>query len=211
MTTVRVKICGITREADALAAAECGADALGFNFWTDSKRHCTPEMAARIARKLPPFLNLVGVFVNATEEEVRKVITEVPRLSALQFHGNETPEYCARFDLPVIKAVRVADRGSLPVLQLYQTSAILLDTPTPGFGGSGKAFDWRLLQGLRPAVPIILAGGLTAENVAEAVRIVRPYAVDVASGVEKHPGEKDVEKMRLFVRTVKEVESGSNA
>jgi len=200
----RVKICGITSEADALAAVEAGADALGFMFYEASARFIAAREAAAILGALPPFVVRVGVFVNATEERVREVAEECG-LDALQFHGDETPEFCARFAGRVIKAFRVRDEESLKGLSAYPVGAWLLDSYVPDQrGGTGALFNWDLaLEAKTAGRPVILAGGLTPENVAEAVRRVQPYAVDVSSGVESSPGRKDPAKMRAFIQAVR--------
>jgi phosphoribosylanthranilate isomerase len=204
VSAIRVKICGITREEDALGAVRAGADALGFNFWPGSKRHLTAAAARRIVARLPPFVTPVGVFVNQPEAEVRAIAAETG-VQVLQLHGDETPETCARMPLPVVKAIPVDALQSLSRLLSYEVSAFLLDTPSRGYGGSGAPFDWSLAEGVSEVAPVILAGGLDPENVAAAIRAVRPYAVDVASGVESSPGVKDMQKMVRFVAAVREV------
>jgi phosphoribosylanthranilate isomerase len=203
MSTV-VKICGITNVADALAAAGSGADALGLMFYEGSPRHVTMKAAAEIAQKLPPFVIKVGVFVNAPEDAVLRAIGECG-LNIAQFHGDETPEYCAQFPVMTIKAFRVRDAESLKALEDYQTDAFLLDAHTPvKLGGTGMSFNWDLaIEAQKLGRPIFLAGGLTPENVAEAVRRVRPYAVDVSSGVEASPGKKDHQKLAAFIKAAK--------
>ena len=200
--SVRIKICGITNPEDGLAAVDAGADALGFMLYEASPRHVSPEVAANMVRQLPPFTAKVGVFVNPTEETVRKMISECG-LDTLQFHGDETPEFCRRFSpLKVYKAFRIQGLESLQSLPLYQTDAWLLDSFVMGKpGGSGATFNWDLaVEAKKLGHPIILAGGLTPQNVADAVRKVRPYAVDVSSGVEMVPGKKDHAKMHAFVQ-----------
>lgn len=204
MRPVRVKVCGITRLEDALEAVALGADALGFNFWPRSKRYCAPRTAKAIVSRLPPLVTAVGVFVNQKQELIERTAKYVG-LSAIQLHGNESPERCASFDLPVIKALAVADAASLRQVQCYRVSAYLLDTPTRGFGGSGQTFDWSLLKWLDRRKLFILAGGLTPANVARAVEAVKPYGVDVASGVESSPGIKDKRKMARFIAEAKGV------
>jgi phosphoribosylanthranilate isomerase len=203
MSTV-VKICGITNAPDALAAAASGADALGLMFYEGSPRHITVKAAAEIARQLPPFVIKVGVFVNAPEDAVLRAIGECG-LNILQFHGDETPEYCGLFPVMTIKAFRVRDRESLKALADYQTDAFLLDAHTLGkLGGTGATFNWDLaIEARKLGRPIFLAGGLTPENVAEAVRRVQPYAVDVSSGVEFSPGKKDHQKVAAFIKAAK--------
>jgi len=204
MSAVRVKICGLTRLEDALEAVRLGADAIGFNFWPKSKRYCSPSKAEKIAGRLPPFVTTVGVFVNQSKREIREISSRVG-LRALQLHGDEPPAFCRGFSLPVIKAIRVDGRESLDSRFRFQVDAFLLDTPTEGFGGSGRTFDWRLLRDSSDPRPIILAGGLSPQNVGEAVAAVKPYAVDVASGVESRPGIKDAKKMAQFISAARSV------
>ena len=201
---VRVKICGITRSEDALLAAQLGADALGFNFWPKSKRFIEPEAARAIVAKLPPFVVPVGVFVNQPEDEIRSAAARAG-VEVIQLHGDESPEFCTRFNLPVLKAIRVEELRSLAALASYEVSGFLLDTPSRGFGGSGRPFDWTLAEGISECGSIILAGGLTPENVAAAIQAVRPWAVDVASGVESSPGVKDPAKLTRFIQAAKEI------
>jgi len=199
-----VKICGITRPEDALAAARAGAHAIGLVFYAKSPRHVTPARAAEIIRVLPPFVTTVGLFVNATAEEVRAALAEAP-VGLLQFHGDETPEFCRQFKRPYVKAVRV--KAGVDLLQYAQdyhdAKALLLDAYVEGLhGGSGAAFDWSLIPRGLP-LPVILSGGLTPENVTEAVRRVRPSAVDVSSGVESAKGIKDAQKIAAFIKGVR--------
>jgi phosphoribosylanthranilate isomerase len=204
VSVVRVKICGVTREQDALAAVRLGADALGFNFWPGSKRHLTPAAARRIIERLPPLVTSVGVFVNQPEGEMRAIAAETG-IQVFQLHGDEPPELCSRLPLPVVKAIPVDEVRTLSKLLSYEVQAFLLDTPSRGYGGTGQPFDWSLAEGVSEVAPVILAGGLTPENVAEAVRAVRPWAVDVASGVESSPGVKDAARMSRFIEAVREV------
>src|SRR4051812_14961414 len=203
---VRVKVCGITSLEDALAAVGAGADALGFNFHPASPRSVSIAQAAKIIRKVPPFVTTVAVFVDPTLNLVRQVLFRC-RMDMLQMHGQETPEFLANFPSDkVIKAQAVRNAASLKALVAYPAvSAFLLDAYHPGLaGGTGKVFSWdlaRKAQGLKK--PIILAGGLNPENVADAVRQARPYAVDVASGVESAPGKKDKLKMTRFIKNAK--------
>ncbi len=205
---VQVKICGITNPADGLTAVEAGADALGFVFYEASPRCVSIEMAAEIIRQLPLFVVKVGVFVDAPGELVVRAARECG-LNLLQFHGEETPEYCLQFGLMSMKAFRVQDAGSLSALAEYTTDAYLLDAYTPGKpGGTGEQFNWDLaVEAKRCGRPIFLAGGLTPENVAEAVRRVQPYAVDVSSGVEASPGKKDPAKVKAFILAAKAAET----
>lgn len=217
--TVRVKICGITDMETATAAVAAGADALGFVF-AESRRKVAPEAAREIILGLPPFVSAVGVFVDAPLELVREV-ADYCRLDAVQLHGMESPEYCTQLGLKVIKAFGVRPKeapssgtaagalvseSDLELIDTYRSvSAVLLDTAVPGLaGGTGRTFDWGLLNGKRFKIPLILAGGLTPENVTSAVRTVRPYAVDVSSGVETD-GRKDAAKIKAFIKQVKEV------
>ena len=201
---LRIKICGITNIQDALAAVNAGADALGFMFYERSKRFVTSETVAKISRELPPFVLRVGVFVDADKVAVQTAIGNCG-LTALQFHGSETPGFCVSFALPVIKTFRIAGRNSLEPLRDYQTNAWLLDSAVPGeLGGTGEKFDWSLArEATQFGRPIILAGGLTPENVADAVREVGPYGVDVSSGVEVAPGQKDPAKVAAFIHTAR--------
>jgi phosphoribosylanthranilate isomerase len=199
-----VKICGITRVEDALAAARAGAHAIGLVFYRDSPRWVAPQRAAEIVRALPPFITTVGVFVDATEQEVRATLAQVP-VELLQFHGSEPPEFCRRFGRPYVKALRV--RPGVDLLQYardyHDAKALLLDAHVEGLhGGSGVSFDWSLIPRDLP-LPIILSGGLTPENVGEAVRRVRPSAVDVSSGVESAKGVKDAARIAAFVKGVR--------
>jgi phosphoribosylanthranilate isomerase len=203
MAPPRVKICGITRLEDALAAVRLGADALGFNFWPRSKRFVSPAEVRAIVRRLPPLVTAVGVFVDPTRDEVLRAV-DASGVGVVQLHGDEPPELCLSLPLPVLKAIRVTDAHSLAQLASYDVQGFLLDAPSPGYGGSGATFDWSLAAEVARELPIVLAGGLTHENVAEAVRTVSPWAVDVASGVESAPGVKDAERMARFVERAKE-------
>jgi|SRR5688572_17723573 phosphoribosylanthranilate isomerase len=199
-----VKICGITRPEDALAAARAGAHAVGLVFYAPSPRHVTPARAAEIIRVLPPFVTTVGLFVDAGAEEVSSTLAEAP-VGLLQFHGGETPEFCRQFKRPYVKAVRV--KPGVDLLQyardFYDAKALLLDAYVEGLhGGSGAAFDWSLIPRGLP-LPVILSGGLTPENVMDAVRRVRPSAVDVSSGVESARGIKDAQKIAAFIKGVR--------
>ena len=200
----KVKICGVTNVADALAAAEAGADMIGLNFYGQSPRHLTLAQAVEIARALPPFVMRVGVFVNPEEALVTRAIGEC-NLSLLQFHGDETSGFCTQFSLMSMKAIRVRDAESLNQLAHYQTDAFLLDAHSKsGLGGTGEKFNWDLaVEAKKFNKPIFLAGGLTPENVAEAVRQVRPFAVDVSSGVESALGKKDHAKVKAFIEAAK--------
>lgn len=204
MEAIRTKICGITNLEDALLAAREGADALGFNFSPRSPRLLSVESARRIIAALPPFVTPVGVFVDAEPRRVERTVAQTG-IRVLQFHGLEPPDYCARMKLPVIKAFAMSSREMRGELDRYRVDAYLVDTPSEQRGGSGRSFDWTWAVPLAERFPIILAGGLTAENVAEAVRRVHPYAVDVCSGVESSPGKKDRRKLVAFLREVRRV------
>lgn len=202
--SVRVKICGITNRDDALHAVDSGADALGFVFCEASPRQISLDAAAGIIRALPPLVSAVGLFVNASEEFVRRAI-ERTGIDTLQLHGDETPEFCRRFGMRIIKAFRMRDESSLRPLPKFHEEAWLLDSYVPGkLGGTGELFNWELAcRAAQLGQRIILAGGLTPGNVAEAVQRVHPYAVDVSSGVEATPGRKDRAKVRSFIQAAK--------
>ena len=203
MFRTRVKICGITRLEDALVAVDLGVDALGLVFYAPSPRNVTIATAADVARQIPAFVSVVGLFVNAEPSFVEEVIANVG-LSLLQFHGDETPEDCERFGLPYIKAIRVkADTNLVQYARDFTSAkALLLDTYTEGVaGGTGQLFDWNLIPSALPK-PVILAGGLQANNVAQAIRQVKPYAVDVSGGVEATKGIKDAQKIAAFMQQV---------
>ncbi|MBT2339478.1 MULTISPECIES: phosphoribosylanthranilate isomerase [Pseudomonas] len=208
MSAVRSKICGITRVEDALAAVEAGADAIGLVFYAKSPRAVTVQQARAIIQALPPFVTPVGLFVNASRCELGEILDAVP-LALLQFHGDETPADCEGWHRPYIKALRVkaGDDIAASCEAFAGASGMLLDTYVEGVpGGTGEAFDWSLVpKGL--SKPIILAGGLTAQNVAEAIRQVRPYAVDVSGGVEQGKGIKDPAKIRAFMAAVRSSQS----
>ncbi len=205
MSNVRSKICGITRIEDALAAAEAGADAIGLVFYARSPRAVDVRQARAIIAALPPFVTTVGLFVNATRCELNEILEAVP-LDLLQFHGDETPQDCEGYQRPWIKALRVRPGDDLEAAcRLYAGArGILLDTYVPGVpGGTGEAFDWSLVPA-RLSKPVILAGGLSAANVGQAIAQVRPYAVDVSGGVEQAKGIKDAAKIEAFVQAVKQ-------
>jgi phosphoribosylanthranilate isomerase len=198
MPRPRIKICGLTRLEDALLAAELGADALGFNLWPGSKRHLDADAVRAIVDRLPPFVTTVGVFVNQSPTDVLALAAE-SGVQAVQLHGDESWEDVNGYPIPAVKAFRVAGPESLVHLHRYRVKAVLLDAPSAGFGGSGQTFDWALAADVARRARVVLAGGLGPDNVADAIRAVRPYAVDVASGVERAPGVKDPEKLRRFV------------
>lgn len=200
----RVKICGITNLADARHAVSAGADALGFVFYEKSPRYVSPEVANAIVAQLPPFVVPVALFVNADEALVKSVISGSARWT-IQFHGDETPEQCVKYKMPFYKAIRMKPDVDLytEVERYSEAMAILLDAYKPGVpGGTGEMFDWHLIP-KDLTKPVILAGGLTAENVANAVRVVAPFAVDVSGGVEKEKGVKCAEKVTKFINGAK--------
>jgi phosphoribosylanthranilate isomerase len=200
---VRIKICGLTRVEDIHAAVEAGADAIGLVFYPPSPRYVDLHKAAMLARAIPPFITIVGLFVNADPAVVRETLAAVP-IHLLQFHGDEDESYCQKFDRPYIKAARVKPGMDLVqyATDFSSAQAILLDAFVDGYGGSGKVFDWSLIPPLLDK-PIILSGGLEAGNVGDALIRVRPAAVDVSSGVEVAKGIKDTEKIRLFIAAVR--------
>lgn len=203
----RIKFCGITRESDALDAIALGADALGFVFHPPSPRYVTPAAAKAIVAKLPPFVSAVGLFVDVPLAEVRAIVADV-HLDAVQFHGEEPGDYCQAYGGPYLKAVRLETGLSLQaaVRDYADARALLLDSYHPQLaGGTGLSFDWSLIPAQR-GKPIVLAGGLDATNVAQAIRAVRPYAVDVSGGIERAKGIKDYGKMQAFVAEVHAVE-----
>jgi phosphoribosylanthranilate isomerase len=202
---IRIKICGITNLDDALLAAELGADALGFIFYPKSPRKVEPEAARSIIAQLPPFVAAVGVFVDEAAAVVQELAGRVG-LDWVQLHGQESPEYCRNLGRKVIKGFRIQDEGSLRRLAGYQgaAQALLLDTYKKGqVGGTGEIFDWHLARKAKKYGPIILAGGLTSENVAMAIATAGPAAVDAASGTEVAPGKKDPAKLRAFFKAVR--------
>ncbi|ANC02511.1 phosphoribosylanthranilate isomerase [Pseudomonas putida] len=204
MSNVRTKICGITRIEDALAAVEAGADAIGFVFYAKSPRAVDVRQARAIIEQLPPFVTTVGLFVNASRCELNEILEVVP-LDLLQFHGDETPADCEGYHRPWIKALRVRPGDDLEAAcqQYSGARGILLDTYVAGVpGGTGEAFDWSLVPA-RLSKPIILAGGLSADNVGQAIAQVNPYAVDVSGGVEQAKGIKDASKIEAFMRAVR--------
>jgi phosphoribosylanthranilate isomerase len=210
---LRIKICGVTNEADARQAALLGADAVGLNFYQGSPRCIDAETAQFVLRELPPFVAAVGVFVDVPLRQAFLQVQGLGRIGTIQWHGTNR-ELSDAYPYHLISAFPVRDASSLQAIQRYldtcrslgkMPSALLLDGHAPGqHGGTGQAAPWDLLASFRPNVPIILAGGLTPDNVAEAVHIVRPYGVDVASGVEKTPGHKDPDKMRRFIANARE-------
>ena len=202
----RVKVCGITNLEDAWTAIEAGTDALGFVFVPNTPRYIEPDDANAIMRQIPPLVTTIGLFVNAGSTQIRDVATNC-RLDAIQLHGNESPELCHSLNLKIIKAFRITESEPLNILSKFQVDAYLLDTYVKGkLGGTGKTFDWNLAYRAKKYGQIILAGGLNPSNVSTAINQVKPYAVDVSSGVEAEPGRKDPKKVRDFIRTVRETD-----
>lgn len=203
----RIKICGLTREADVDAAVEAGADAIGFVLYPKSPRHVVVERAAALARRLPPFVTPVGLFVNATAEEVEAALRAIPQL-VLQFHGDETPQACRAAGRPYLRAARMAPGLDLLdfARRFSDAQALLLDAHVEGYGGGGKVFDWSLIPASVPS-PVVLSGGLTAANVTDGILQVRPWAVDVSSGVESAKGIKDAQAIRRFCDAVREADA----
>jgi phosphoribosylanthranilate isomerase len=201
--TTRVKICGITRVEDALNAVNAGAHAIGLVFYAPSPRAVTIAQAQAIVAAMPPFVSVVGLFVNATQAEIESVLSQV-RLDILQFHGDETPADCARIKMPYFKAIRVKSDTNLLqyCIDFKDAKALLLDAfSDAAYGGTGQQFNWNLIP-KNLTKPVILAGGLTAENVAQAIQQVQPYAVDVSGGVESAKGIKDAAKIADFMHAV---------
>lgn len=206
MLRTRVKICGLTSVEEALQAVALGADAIGLVFYSKSSRAVSLELAREIRAALPAFVCAVGLFVNPSKEEVQATLAQVP-LDCLQFHGDEAPSFCGAFERPYMKAIRVVPGLDLDrKIQEYSDScAILLDSfSATSAGGTGEVFDWSIAQDCvsRTSRPIVLAGGLSSSNVADAIRIVQPYAVDVSSGVESEPGRKSEQRMKAFFNEV---------
>jgi phosphoribosylanthranilate isomerase len=204
---MKVKVCGITRYEDAVLALDEGADALGFNFFPPSPRYIDPGTAGEIIRRLPPFAVTVGLFVNVERADRLAETAQLSGVRVIQLHGDESPEYCRQLSAwPLIKVLRI---GGAPVeknLEQYPVQAFLLDVKDDVlFGGTGKSFDWTLVQGIDRKRPIILAGGLRVDNVQAAIRAVKPYGIDVCSGVEREPGIKDPVKLAEFMNEVRHV------
>ena len=207
----RIKICGLTREADVDAAVEAGADAVGFVLYDKSPRFITLARAAELARRLPPFVMPVGLFVNAGDADVAAACAAIPQL-LLQFHGDETPAQCVRAGRPFLRAARVVPGLDLLdfATRFAHAQAILLDAHVEGYGGGGKVFDWSLVQSAVP-LPVVLSGGLHAGNVIHGIHTLRPWAVDVSSGVESAKGIKDAREIRRFCDAVREADARSAA
>lgn len=204
---VKIKICGITNKPDAIVAAGLGPDMMGFVFYNESKRYVEPRLVRDIANELPPFIAKVGVFVDMDKDEVLE-IAQVCALDMLQFHGDETPDYCAGFkdSYKVIKAFRIKDSDSLKGINDYDVDFYMLDAYSEkSKGGTGARFDWKIVESFEFLKPVILSGGLTPDNVRDAIEKLFPYGVDVSSGVEASPGKKDADLMKKFVENVRRV------
>ena len=200
---IKVKICGTTSLKDAFLAVENGADAIGFIFYKMSPRNISQKEAKEIILQLPPFIETVGVFVNETSDKINR-IAEQCKLNSIQLHGEESPALCRRVKRKVIKAFRVKNADSLKSIASYDVSGFLLDSYNGGSkGGTGQVFDWNLALRVKKQGPVILAGGLNPYNVFTAIHRVKPYGVDVCSGVENSPGIKDHEKIREFIKSVR--------
>lgn len=211
MSRTRIKICGLTREEDVAAAVGAGADAIGLVFYPPSRRALSPARAAELRRLVPPFVDVVALFVNASDEQVREVL-DVVRPDLLQFHGDETPQQCERHGHRYLRAFRVGGPGMetsqallKSCLQYGSAAGWLFDSHSDGYGGSGRVFDWSLVSS-ESARPVVLSGGLHAANVAAAIESVRPFAVDVSSGVEESPGIKSAAKIAQFVAQVRQAD-----
>lgn len=203
----KIKICGITNKQDAIEASNLGVDMLGFVLYKKSKRYVEPKTIRDIANELPGTIAKVGVFVDEDAAKVIEIAQDCS-LDMLQFHGDEKPEYCAKFrdNYKIVKAFRIQDKKSLENVNDYDVDYYLLDTHAKGLkGGTGKSFDWKLIEGYELLKPVILSGGLTPKNVAAAIQSVAPYAVDVSTGVEESPGKKDLKLMKEFVENVRKV------
>jgi len=213
----KIKICGITNKKDAIDASELGVDMLGFVFYKKSKRYVEPKIVRDIVNELPPFTSKVGVFANEDKDKVIEIAEECS-LDVLQFHADETPDYCAGFSAAniggsayggkdsykVIKAFRIKDRDSLKGINDYGVNFYMLDAYSPeDFGGTGKSFDWKMAENFEFLKPVILSGGLTPDNVSNAISMLSPYGVDVSSGIEDSPGRKNLDLMKRFVEKVR--------
>ncbi|MBI2485367.1 MAG: phosphoribosylanthranilate isomerase [Deltaproteobacteria bacterium] len=199
----KIKICGITNIEDAILAIDLGADALGFMFYEESKRYIKPLEARCIISQLPPFITTVGVFVNQELDEINDM-KEKAGFDTIQLHGDESPELCTKLGGKAIKTIRVRDSINSREVESYPTQAILFDTySTKGYGGTGESFSWEILKDLNTTKKIILSGGLSPENVVQAIQTVKPYAVDISSGVEEYYGKKSPEKLKKFIEAVR--------
>ena len=205
VSLTKIKICGITSLQDALLAADLGVDALGFIFYHRSPRYVTPETVRKIVLRLPAFLATVGVFVDEDYARITEIMNYC-QLNLVQLHGQETPEFCGRFNGRAIKTIHMRDVSSLVDIDKYPVRALLLDTFHKDLpGGTGQTFNWELAVEAKKYGPVILSGGLNPDNMARAIKAVNPYAVDVSSGVEAYPGKKDPEKLKAFFETIKKM------
>ncbi len=199
-----IKICGIKRMDDAIDAVKFGANAIGFNFYRKSKRYISPEEARKIINEIPPFISIVGVFVNEEIETVKHICSYCG-IDIIQFHGDESPQYCEKFEKRIIKAFRLRDEKDIEKISLYRVNGILVDSFKEGeYGGTGIGFNEILIKKIEMRQRLILAGGLRVDNVEEAILKIRPYGVDVCSGVEIKPGVKDRDKMKIFIERARE-------
>ena len=203
---MKIKICGITNKEDALNAIALEVDAIGFIFYENSPRYITPEKVEEIILDLPPFIHTLGVFVNEEEGKIKE-ISQRCKLTGIQLHGSEAPDFCTKFTLPTIKAIAVSDENDIQKISQYKGCAngILLDTKAKNVhGGTGKTFDWGLaLQAKEYDTPLILSGGINSNNIGKAIKMVSPYGIDICSGVEKEPGLKDYNKMKILLESIK--------
>jgi len=203
ISDIKIKICGITNMEDARVASDLGADALGFIFYKESKRNVSPETVKDIISELPPFITKVGVFVNSDLDEILS-IKEQTGIDIAQLHGDETPEFCGTIPFKIIKVIRIKEKSDIGQVAQYSDQDILFDTYSDKeYGGTGESFNWEILKDLSLSKNIILSGGLNSDNVLDAVKIVRPYAVDISSGVECEPGKKDHKKIKKFIEAIK--------
>ena len=203
---MRIKICGITTPADAIAAIDAGVDAIGFNFYPPSPRYIAPQSLARWINQLPPFVITVAVLVNPSKQDI-EAVEDMMTINLWQLHGHESPSYCASLKpRRIIKALRITSSADFGLAQDFCVTSLLIDAPTPLLGGSGQTCDWSLARHFcqHSRIPVILSGGLTPDNVAQAILTVRPHAIDVCSGVESTPGKKDPIKMRDFIASARE-------
>jgi phosphoribosylanthranilate isomerase len=202
----KVKICGLTNQTDAIDAIELGADALGFIFIKESPRYISPNIVQEISQHVPPFVQLVGVFMDQEKAEIDEIINRC-RIDLIQLHGNESPEFCTTMKRRVLKAFHIAEIGDMDAIPAYKghISAALLDTKVGNArGGTGQSFDWGIaLQAQQFNIPLILAGGINTSNIKKAIQLVNPYAIDVSSGVEASPGKKDYNKLQAFIEAAK--------
>ncbi|MBF0448629.1 MAG: phosphoribosylanthranilate isomerase [Magnetococcales bacterium] len=205
-SSVRIKVCGLTNKADLKAAIAAGVHAIGLVFYPPSPRNVTLEQAETLSTEIPPFVTVTGLFVNASRLEIERTCRRC-RLDLIQLHGDEPPAFCLDQPRRVIKGIRVDSRADLLNLENYPVSGLLLDAKAKGlYGGSGQSFDWSLLASFASPAPLILAGGLNPDNVTEAIRQVKPHAVDVSSGVESEPGVKDHKKIIRFIQAVNQAQ-----